>query len=111
LANQLDHDQKIILFKLICGHRLAYKYKKKDQFWRDIIGIFKKETGKKHKTLEQVVKRECEKREKYLDKCGTGEELSKDTLNALIDEWRDIQKEKEEVENQANSFAKDNKKS
>jgi hypothetical protein len=46
-----------------------------------------------------------------LDKCGTREELSKDTLNALINEWRDIQKEKEEVENQANSFAKDNKKS
>jgi hypothetical protein len=33
-----------------------------------------------------------------LDKCGTGEELSEDTLNALIDEWRNIQKEREEVE-------------
>jgi hypothetical protein len=109
-SNELNGDEKIILFKILCGFKLAYKYRKKKPFWNEIKGIFKKEMKKDHKTLDRVVDRECRAQQKYLEECGTGEEDSEDTLNALIDEWIDIRKEKEETETEVNSLLRDVKK-
>jgi len=57
-----------------------------------------------------VVDRECKARQKYLEECGIGEEDLEDILNALIDEWISIRKEKEDIEMEVNSLLKDVKK-
>jgi len=109
-SNELNRDEKIILFKILCGFKLVYKYREKKPFRNEIKGIFKKETKKDHKTLNRVVDRECRARQKYLEKCGIREEDSENTLNALIDKWIDIRKEKEETETEVNSLSRDVKK-
>jgi hypothetical protein len=44
-----------------------------------------------------------------LEECGTSEEDCEDILNALVDKWISIQKEKEEIDKEFNSITKDTK--
>jgi hypothetical protein len=89
--------------------KVRYKHSKKKAFWNNIQTILKKETRRNHKRLDRVVNKECKGRIKYLEECGTSEEDCEDTLNALVDEWISIQKEKEEIDKEFNSMTKDTK--
>lgn len=57
-----------------------------------------------------MVDRECKAQQKYFEECSTREEDSEDTLNALIDEWIGVRKEKEGTEIDVNSLSRDVKK-
>ena len=92
-SNQLNRDEKIILFQIIIKYNKAYFHRQKRVFWTTIQQEFKQETKKEHKTLQRVVEREVEEREEVIKNLGSGEELFGDTYTALVDQWSSIQKE------------------
>ncbi|ELR10248.1 hypothetical protein GMDG_08732 [Pseudogymnoascus destructans 20631-21] len=80
----------LVLFQLANRNAEVYRPGSKTGFWSHLQEDFAKETGKQHKSLHRVLRRETERRRAYLDSLRTGQTDSESELTVQIDNWIDV---------------------